>query len=77
MRLPVACNDAQLLEDEPFCSAFVACAAANPSHNGGEQRRQRLHAVATQELQAEPDGVCIFPLNVLYLYLILRSPFRL
>jgi hypothetical protein len=60
MRLPAACNDGGLLEDEPFYTSFIVCAAANSSRKGAEQVRERLHAIATQELKIVPGGVRIF-----------------
>lgn len=59
MRSPVACNDAGLLEDEPFRTSFFVCGAANSSRTAGEQSRQRLQTIATQELIREPGGVRI------------------
>lgn len=57
MRSPVACNDAGLLEDEPFRTSFFVCGAANSSRTAGEQSRQRLQTIATQELIREPGGM--------------------
>jgi hypothetical protein len=60
MRLPAACNDGGLLEDEPFYTSFIVCAAANSSRKGAEQVHERLRAIATQELKIVPGGVRIF-----------------
>jgi hypothetical protein len=57
MRLPAACNDAKLLEDEPFFSSF-----AKVSRAAEEQGRILRHKIATQGLREVPDGVRIlFP----------------
>jgi len=53
MRLPRAWNDPSLLDDEPFCSSFVACAIADSGPRGRREVKQNLHAIATKDLKHE------------------------
>lgn len=73
MRIPAACNDRTLLEDEPFLTSFMEASRK------AKYIVEQLDMTATKELKLAPGGVRIFSRSVLERWMLHVEclPFRL